>query len=280
MNLNNITFPYPILGSYDDFVSAPCKMDPDLKTDNSNYYFDIKLSYENEEISKLVEDDFADYVCEVTCAVTRYRRCYKGKDLHFTITVPRRDVGEDIYFTCTITAKKNIPNYSNSQFHSDYKGHSFNLEAGDLLAIFPQFKYTADIKYDKLKAVGTFMEIRMTEEHTPSIWFNKGDKIILDLPKELYEEYEHKPQINKQAEILHSSLVMNALIYALCNIGECKDRKWARTILYRIETEEELAEFKDIQPDEWKVDKLAYILLGNPYERMFTYLLNQSQITE
>ena len=280
MNLNNITFPYPILGSYDDFESAPCKTDPDLKSDKENYYFDITLSYENDEIRKLVEDDFADYVCEVTCAVTRYRHCYKGKDSRFAITVPRREVGEDIYFTCTIAAKKNIPNYSNSQFHPDYAGHSFNLEPGDLLAIFPQFKYTADIKYDKLKAVGTFMEIKMTEEKMPAIWLNKGDKIILDLPKELYEEYKNKPLINKKAEILHSSLVMNALIYALCNFEEHKNKKWARTILYRIETEEELAEFKGVDPDDWKADKLAYILLENPYERMFTYLLNQSQILE
>lgn len=277
MNLNSITFPYPILGSYDDFISAPCRMEPDLKTDKECYYFDIKLYYDNDEILQLVECDFAEYVCEVTCAVTRYRHCYKGKDMHFTITIPRREVGEDIYFTCTITAKKDIPNYSNSQFHPDYAGHSFNIEPGDLLAIFPQFKYTADIKYDKLKAVGTFMEIKMTEENLPAIWLNKGDKIILDLPKELYEAYEQKPLINKKAEILHSSLVMNALIYALCNFAEHKDRLWARTIIYRIQTEAELAEFNGTDPEDWKVDKLAYILLENPYERMFAYLLNQSQ---
>lgn len=278
MNLNNVTFPYPILGSYDDFISDICKTEYEkpIRKDKENYYFVVDLSYHNDEIRQLVEGegDLADYVCEVTCDATRYRQCYKKKETHFEITVPRRAVGGDIVLTFTVVAKKDILNYSNSQFNPDYEGHFFNLHPGDLLAIFPQIKCPADIKYDKLKAVGSYMEIYPTEKDTPYVDLG-WDKIRLYLPKPLYDLYQHNGNINTKEEILHASLVMNALTYALCNFDENRDRKWARTVQYRIDTEEEFEEFKGLEPNEWpQVDKLAHILLGKPYERLFSYLIS------
>ena len=96
MNLNNVTFPYPILGSYDDFISDICKTEYEkpIRKDKENYYFVVDLSYHNDEIRQLVEGegDLADYVCEVTCDATRYRQCYKKKETHFEITVPDTDI--------------------------------------------------------------------------------------------------------------------------------------------------------------------------------------------
>ncbi len=54
-------------------------------------------------------------------------------------------------------------------------------------------------------------------------------------------------------------------------------KKWAQTIKLRIDTESELEEFKDQDPIDWRVDKLSQILLGKPYERMFDYLINESE---
>jgi len=273
MNLNNITFPYPVLGSFDDILPEPAVPVVGVTSDKENYHFDIKLDYDNADIKRLVENDFADYVCEILCESTRYRSCRKGKSLHFEIDIPRRAVAGKIVFSCTITVKRTILHYVNSGFHPDYAGHTFNMEPGDLLGMFAPFSYNADIKYDQLKAVGTFMEIVPTDDEIPSTVLDKH-KIELRLPHALYDQYRDNPDVSSQAEILHASIVLNSLIYALCKIENYEDKKWARTIYYRIQTEDELKEFREQEPEDWRVDKLSQILLGKPYERLFNYLIN------
>lgn len=272
MNLNNITFPYPVLGSFDDILPTPSEPKVEITQDKQFYYFDVVLQYDNKEIEQFVISDFADYVCEVSCDMTKYRKCFKGKESVFQIAIPRKSVAGRINFACTITLKKPISGYKNSGFHSDYIGHSFEMEPGDLLGILGQFYYIADIKYDKLKAVGTFMEINETEDLLPSTILDK-DKIELRLPTTLYNQYKDNPAVNSKADVLHASLVLNSLMYALCRIDRHESRKWATTIMYRIDTEPELCEFKDQDPEEWRVDKLAQLLLGKPYERLFEYLI-------
>ena len=274
MNLNNITFPYPVLGSFDDILPEPGEPKVEIFQDKNDYHFEVKLSFDNQEIAQLIEDDYADIVCEVRCDMTRYRRCFKGKLTHFQINIPRKSVAGRINFDCTITVKKTIVDYKNKGFHPDYEGHSFTIEPGDLLGILGQFYYYADIKYDKLKAVGTFMEIVETDDSLPATILDK-DKIELRLPTKLYQMYKDNPAINSKSEILHASIVLNSLIYALCRIERHPDKKWAETINYRIDTEPELSEFKEQECDDWRVDKLAQLLLGKPYERMFDFLAKQ-----
>lgn len=274
MNLNNITFPYPVLGSFDDIIPAPTEPEVEVLQDKKDYHFIVSLDYDNKEIEKLVEQDFADYVCEVSCDMTRYRRCFKGKLLHFQIDIPRKSVAGRINFSCAITLKKEIKNYTNQGFHPDYSDKAFDMEPGDLLGILGQFYYYADIKYDKLKAVGTFMEINETDDELPTTILDK-DKIELRLPSALYKEYKDNPAINSKADILHASLVLNSLTYALCRIDTHLERKWAETIMYRINTEPELSEFMEQETEDWRVDKLAQLLLGKPYERLFNFMVKE-----
>lgn len=274
MNLNNITFPYPVLGSYDDILPAPCSPEVEITQDKQFYFFNIKLGYDNVEIENIVNEGYADYVCEVTCDLTKYRRCFKSKSLHFELSIPRKSVAGKINFTCTITLNKDYQNYTNKGFHPDYIGHSFNMEPGDILGILGQFYYNADIKYDKLKAVGTFMEINETDDILPSTILDR-DKIELRLPTALYHQYKDNPAVNSKADVLHASVVLNSLMYALCRIDRYSGKKWAETIIYRIDTEQDLEEFRNQDPEEWRVDKLAQLLLGKPYERLFNYLAKE-----
>ena len=42
MNLNNITFPYPVLGSFDDILPAPLEPEVEIHQDKKDYHFVIK----------------------------------------------------------------------------------------------------------------------------------------------------------------------------------------------------------------------------------------------
>ena len=108
------------------------------------------------------------------------------------------------------------------------------MEPGDILAAFDQISYNADIKYDKLKAVGSFMVIEETTDSLPNTLLDR-DKIRLLLPTPLYNQYRNNPQVNSNPDILHASLVLNSLTYALCRYDQYSGKKWAEVIKYRID---------------------------------------------
>lgn len=284
MKTNSISFPYPVLGLSDDIL--PSLPEDCIVVENSsdiqNYYFDIILNYNNTDIEKLIRDGYAEYTCEVDCVKTLLRKSYPFKDPTFRITLPRKSVNGRVEFSCYISVKQHINSYVNNGFNEDYFGFSFNMEPGDILAVFPNFHYDVDIKYDKLQAASSFMVIREGIDEITKFNFS-GNRIEILLPPQQFQIYQNGVG-NKYAEIIHSSLAFNALTCALYSINNYKETTWAKTILYRLATEEELIAFAPEDPDSdatlEDVPELATILLKDPYNRMLNYLNSFTPETE
>lgn len=284
MNLTNISLPYPVLGISDDvypLLKEDCIQMTPSKT-RTSFCFDILLKQENEDISLLIEKRRAEYVCEVNCPKTYYRKCFTSSSPQIHIEISKHLICREVSFTCLIIAKTNIYNYSNKKFHPDYQGYSFDIGVGDILAAFGKATYNIDIAYDKLQTAGAFMQIRQDMGGNESVSFNvASDKIEILLPTYLYKAYENKLGHNSSfSEIIHASLVLNALTYALQYLEEYPDTLWARTLKYRIETEKELQKYN--LKEETELVKFAQILLGNPYKRLFDKLcqINESEEEE
>lgn len=284
MNLNNISLPYPVLGISDDIL--PLLPDDAIVIDNGDcnrdsYEFHIRLKFENDDIKQIIEKGDAEFSCVYECPRTMLLVCAKSPTPDFCITIPRRNVNGRINFNCFVSVKNEIHNYVNHGFNSDYEGVSFNMEPGDILVAFPQFHYDTDIKYDKLFAAGSFMQIRESDLHEDVFFDISGDKIEILLPPQLYELYCN-PSVKGAVEIIHSSLVINALTYALFNIEldrECEDsRLWVRTILYRLNNEEGLS-IKELE-EKSDIPSLAQKLLKSPYLRLFNYIINSNPLSE
>lgn len=279
MKTDNISLPYPVLSIDDDILpSLPdncisTKIDTDLR----QYHVTITLSYQNRDISKLVNKGVASYTCEYECAKTMMRRCLKTQKPNFNIHIPRKDVAGRINFNCYITVVKPIPNYKNSGFNDDYANASFDMTPGDILAAFPPCHYDADIQYDKLQAAGAFMQIRKNEQIKDVFFDITGDKIEIQMSPSHFEAYCHQA-VKSAAQILHSSLVLNALTYAILNINEHEETTWGRTIKYRLETENEF-EGMDIY-DAKQAPGIAQKLLKDPYMRMFNQIISEPQTTK
>lgn len=263
----------------DDIIPLlpPDSVSVELNEDVSNYNFTITLKFNNEDISCLIKDDKAEFSCEYECARTMLRCCKKTNEHTFKIEIPRQDINGRINFNCFVSVKKTIKNYTNRGFNEDYEGFSFNMEPGDILVSFPQFHYDADIKYDKLQAAGSFMQIRETHQHKEVFFDITRKKIEILLPTTLYQEYCN-PQIKGAAEIIHSSLVLNALTYALLNIKEHEQCAWAKTIDYRLRNENEFSiEELDDKPN---IPCLAQRLLKDPYNRLFNKIISHQFTSE
>lgn len=278
MKINDISLPYPVLGISDDvfpLLKDGCVFIEDPVCTASSYRFKVHLKQKNKEISRFIKKGMAEYVCEVNCTRTFFRTCFKYASPDFEIELPRKGVSGHIEFDTFVTVKTPIEQYHNSQFNSDYDGVSFDMEPGDVLVAFPSSYYNLDLKYDKLYAAGSFMQITKGEDDGRHTWFNlSGDKILIVLPPKMFKEYEEHISVDRDyIEIIHSSIVFNALVFALYHIDEerYERKQWSDAIKYRIATEPGLASF-DIT-DKNHVFDLAQTLLADPYQRLFNRLV-------
>lgn len=282
MRNKDISYPYPVMGINDDFIVKPSAA-ATVDVNRASYNVHLEMCMENEEILALVEDGSAVFTCEVDCPTTFYRKVFTSKSPSLDIEIGRREVARRVSFDCTVTATRRIEGYSNRQFHEDYVGFKFNLEPGDILAFVDRLHYDADIKYDKLNSAGSFLSIVEGNDEEYTLYYLLHDRIEVQLPHALFEDY--KKSFNGEgshATIFHSSIVYNALVFALMEYNEDlhKDKLWARTINYRIELEPRLQRFKDTLKlkDEAEILLLAQTLLANPYKRLMEtmhVILNQ-----
>lgn len=274
MKYKNVSLPYPVLGIYDDvypLLGDDCiQMSDPVKT-ATEYQFGIDFKQGNKDIARLVNEGKAEYACEVTCRGTFLRRCYKSSTPHFDITLGRTEVNGRIEFQCFIATCQPIPNYSNDDFNEDYHGFTFDLETGDMLAVFPLAWWNTNVKFDKLYAAGSFMQIVEAGDGIDKTWFNLNeDRILIELPHDLFVQYQRIG--NSFPEVIHSSLVHNALVYALSNLDECIDsgRLWADSLQIRLEELHILS--SEFKYDMSAVYRAADMLLQDPYKRMLDSL--------
>ena len=274
MKYKNVSLPYPVLGIHDDvypLLEDDCvQMDTPLKT-ATEYQFGITLTQRNRDITNLVAAGKAEYACEVTCKDTFLRQCWHSATPRFDIHIGRKEVSGHIDFQCFIAAKEDIPGYTNSDFNEDYYGFSFDLEVGDMLAVFPLAWWNTEIKYDKLFAAGSFMQIVEAADGIDKTWFNLDDqRILIEMPHDLFVQYQRIG--NSFPEVIHSSLVHNGLVYALSNLGEYQDKGklWADSLMARFADDPQLQQF-DLS-DMSQVYKVADILLQDPYKRLLDSL--------
>ena len=271
MKLNNISFPYPVLGVRDDvypLLKEDC-VQMEVSTTPDTYIFDVTLRQENADITKLIKEGYAEYSCEIDCQKAFLRECVSSPNETFQIVLPRRKVNGRINFNGYVSVKKPIEGYTNKGFNEDYEGFLFDMEPGDILVGFPQAHFDADIKFDKLQAAGSFMVIREDTTISDTRFDITGNKIEIVLPTPLFDIFRNGVG-DKFMDIVHSSIVFNALCYALYNIEANSETLWARCINTRIDTEPELAQYKELDP--LKVPALAQALLNDPYKRMFESL--------
>ena len=273
MKYKNVSLPYPVLGIYDDvypLLEDGCiRMPSPIKTP-TEYHFSIELTQRNKDITNLVAEGKAMYACEVTCKSTFLRRCYKSKEPHFDISIGRKEVNGRIDFQCFIAVTGSLPHYTNQDFNEDYHGVSFDLETGDMLTVFPLAWWNTNVKFDQLYAAGSFMQIVEAAEGVEKTWFNLDEeRIMIEMPHDLFIQYQRIG--NSFPEVIHSSLVHNALVYALSNLCEYQDKGklWADSLMVRL-SDPELDKY-DLT-DMTQVYRVADILLQDPYKRMLDSL--------
>ena len=91
MKNKDICFPYPVLGVGDDVGPKP-SVKPQINEEKDDFVIHIDLEMHNEDILKLICNDYAIFTCEIDCPSTFYRRIHYSTKPAFDIRINRKDV--------------------------------------------------------------------------------------------------------------------------------------------------------------------------------------------
>lgn len=283
MKFNGYSFPHPVLGLNDDIEGSVHveEVSYDDATDADNFTININYALDNTDLLSFLINKRVKFLCEASCTATMFRQAFLCSDTKQVIQISKNSVRERVDLIFLMVACENIPNYRNAKAHPDFREFGFDIDEGDVLAFLGESQFIAEINYQKLKAVSSFLEVVKGENET-------GDfNIILDNPK-IQIQLSHNdfrifstPAVGKNvnyASTFHSALVLPALIHALYQLkvvpgnDDLAEKSWAKIIEFRMENDVEL---KSIQLGADTVLKAAQIILGMPVERLLGDLLGQ-----
>ena len=273
MKIENVSFPYPVQG-IGNGIESRSLWQYSVEQNKAEYILTIDVQLNDKSIEDYIKYDMGDYVCEIECTSTFLRRCERSKNGHFEIKLSKSEIAREVTFELSVVVKEPIEDYTNTQLNPIFIDYEINLEPGDLLAYIGKDKFSADIIYEKLDKVSTFMIIREDGQVTQTEIKLDTEKIEILIPSAMYTHYKEEIKgSSTYSAIIHGSLVFNALLHALNNITSYPDKLWARCIMTRIEKDVEIAKL-NIDPteeeDRVELPKLAQALLGDPFKRLFT----------
>lgn len=218
MKVKNISYPHPVLGNEDD-VSG--KFDPSytraMGRDLVALRFEFKL--QNKTLEKLLKEKRAVFTVEVECASTFFRTVFSTYEKEAVFQIDAAKIREAVSLGFFIRATEPIKNYVIDGCHPDYKGFSFEIDPGDVLAIAGYSEFIAEKDFDPLKpSISSFIAIKENtkrEHGLMEVDYDDPEKITIRLAKSDWRNYLAVKTRKSAASVLHASIVLPVLADAI-----------------------------------------------------------------
>ena len=172
MNITNRLFTYPVLSDEkDDYVESIFSVDYEQTMQGVNSLkltFDIAMNCQ--ELEKLINNGQAEYVIHLECSTTAYREVLQSVSKHIEHAIPIGRINGSFDAVAFVILKKNVANFSCTDWVDDYSEMTFNLFAGSILAYqnLPSLDIIKD--YEEFTNAGSIFSIykRITEDDRPA----------------------------------------------------------------------------------------------------------------
>jgi len=217
MRVNSKSYPHPVLGNEDDlggiFQVAPFHYE--LKKDEVilNPTFNLK----NATVDDLLKKGGASFVAEVECRSTFFRTSFSTRNTAERFAIPSKFLRERVTVGFYVCADQDIRGYKPAECHPDYEGASFDIEAGDVLAVGGYTSFIAEKNFDPLRPpVSSFMSIREGNHHEGPMQVDyETEKITIILSKADWRNYMGVRGQKLAEGALHASIVFPVLVDAI-----------------------------------------------------------------
>lgn len=229
MQVKDKIFPYPIINHekrYSNLLASDFDIvfDQNQAEDEASYtlrncYFKTESAY----INSLFDEGKIGIVLVIECSYTVYRKAIELTKEPQDISLLKVDFTEKVDVSMFAYAKKDFIMKSD-EFDDDYKGMTFEIEKYDIIGVNDGFNiyFRHDYSKDNLsRSIFSIVPNENMESGAYSVDYNTGNKIVISLSKEDYQNFEliNRAQIYK--EIAFNMILIPALIegLSLCKKG-------------------------------------------------------------
>lgn len=136
MNITKRLYTYPVLSEErDDYTDSVFDADVQYKMNGvNNLLFDFGIEMDNKELQKMILEGDAEYVVHIECTNTSYRTTIHDISNHVSKEISIGRINGRIEIIVLIVTKKDVNHFVNSNWNEDYRGLSFELSKGSILA--------------------------------------------------------------------------------------------------------------------------------------------------
>ncbi len=289
MEIKYKLYPYPVLSSYsDDYKQGTYEVTVDVVKDGYNLRVDFIANLTSNGLKDLIKAGRAKYVYHLECAQTGYRKVVITDNVAESYIIENKLVCGKLQICSFVIAVEDITGFTTDDFHADYSGVVFDIEAGCVMAVGSMV--TVDISKDIDDLANTpsiFSIIRNADVSCREMLIDPGlRKIIIKLPLEDYYCYKKLAITPQYQPVLNSLTVIPALTYVLGTLQlmkpeermENQDILWYKTISKALLTKFDC----DIESEEFKSKnalELAQKLINDPISDAFRILTSSFSVS-
>ena len=265
MEIKYKLYPYPVLSSYsNDYGTGSFDVAIDIVRDGYDLRIDFLATLTCKSLQDCIKQGLAKFVYHLECAQTGFRTVVQTDKVSEVYTLLNKAVNGKLQICPFIVAVDDLKGFTSPDFHEDYKGIAFDIEAGCVMAVGKMV--TVDISKDIDDLA-----------NTPSI-FNIS-KNPDELPLSDFYSYKALSATPLALPILNSLTVIPALVYVLEELRALPIQERSEnsdTLWYKVLSKALLTQFDcDIESEEFSNQNclvLAQKLIDNPVTDAFTFL--------
>lgn len=217
MNITKRLYSYPVLSEErDDYVDSVFDAEVQYKMNGvNNLQLDFDIEMDNKDLQNMILAGDAEYVIHIECANTSFRTAIHDISPHVSKQIPVGRINGRIEIIVLIVTKKDVSHFANSNWDDDYRGLSFELSKGSILAYknIPAIDIVKN--YEEFNSASSIFKVykRLTSEPKPMEVDLSTAQIGIGVGLQEYDIYSRFCDKEELQPILNSMMVFPALVY-------------------------------------------------------------------
>lgn len=217
MLIRNKYFPYPVIANGNDsYATSKFTSDVDFEKNGYNIKLILKASINNAGINELIKNKKASIVHHIECVQTCYRHAVVTDESETVYQIHQSKLNGAIQISTIIVANEDLTGYKNDDFSTDYKGFSFNIKKGCLLAIGGCVEIELNKQKDELENTSSIFSIIPNLDPNETIIkvevSSTKPKIVISIPVKGCNIYKNLSTNLELQSIMHSMIIVPALV--------------------------------------------------------------------
>lgn len=241
--MNEIAFPYPVLGNGDDYTASSFQtvVDVDLEDLGGSQEIKIKYSFNlnNRDILGLISDRKASFALEVECRDCFYREVL-AVEKQGAYSLSASTLFGRLAIRPTVVALQPIKTFTSDDLHPEFVARTFEISPGDRLAVDQENVWNIDFVHLNFESM---LKITTSRDLDPYQYgFDpSADILTINMGEKFREVWNENYQQKDKAPFLAMSVYKDCLVAALealAHSSEVEDigqYRWARTLMAKLE---------------------------------------------